>query len=103
MNKRNRYPYYSNADFQLLELEYSDNNISMLIFLPNDNDLNFLIENLDASKLKESIDSLKVRPGNISIPMFKIKSSYSLLLEDTSIFIQSSILLPIISSLIDSP
>ena len=78
MNKRNRYPYYSNADFQLLELEYSDNNISMLIFLPNDNDLNFLVENLDASKLKESIDSLKVSPGTVSIPMFKIESSYSL-------------------------
>ena len=78
MNKRNRYPYYSNADFQLLELEYSDNNISMLIFLPNDNDLNFLVENFDSSKLKESIDSLKVSPGTVSIPMFKIESSYSL-------------------------
>ena len=77
MNKKNRYPYYSNADFQLLELQYIDNNISMLIFIPN-NDLNLLINNLNDSKLKESIDSLKVSPGYVSMPMFKIKSSYSL-------------------------
>jgi len=78
MNKRNRYPYYSNADFQLLELQYVDNNISMLIFLPNDNDLNLLIDDIDASKLKESIDSLKIRPGHVSIPIFKNETSYSL-------------------------
>ena len=78
MNKKNRYPYYSNADFQLLELEYIDNNISMFIFLPNDDNLNLIIDNLNDSKLKESIDSLKVSPGHVSIPMFKTEASYSL-------------------------
>ena len=78
MNKENRYPYYSNADFQLLDLQYDDNNISMFIFLPHDNNLNFLIENFNASKLKEGIDSLKVKPGYVSIPMFKSETSYSL-------------------------
>jgi len=78
MNKENRYPYYSNADFQLLDLQYDDNNISMFIFLPHDNNLNFLIENFNASKLKEGIDSLKVKPGYVSMPMFKSETSYSL-------------------------
>ena len=78
MNKSNRYPYYFNADFQLLDLQYANNNISMFIFLPHDNNLNSLIENFNALKLKEAIDSLKVKPGYVSIPMFKSESSYSL-------------------------
>lgn len=77
MNKKNRYPYYSNKDFQLLELQYANSNLSMFIFLPSNN-LNSLINIFNSSKLKASIDSLKTRPGNVSIPIFKNNTSYSL-------------------------
>ena len=79
MNKKNRYPYYSNKDFQLLELQYANTNISMLIFLPKANDnLTPLINNLNYPILKIAIDSLKIKPGDISIPKFTLEGSYSL-------------------------
>ena len=79
MNKKNRYPYYSSKNFQLLELKYANTNISMFIFLPKiNNDLTSVINNLSYSNLKIAIDSLKIRPGDISIPKFNLESSYSL-------------------------
>ncbi len=79
MNKKNRYPYYYNEEFQLLELQYVDTDISMFIFLPNNNqNLNSFINDFNVSTFRSSIDSLKIKPGNIFIPMFKNESSYSL-------------------------
>tara|TARA_B100000029_G_C17582706_1_gene960153 strand:- start:944 stop:2146 length:1203 start_codon:yes stop_codon:yes gene_type:complete len=79
MNKKNRYPYYSNEEFQLLELQYANSNVSMFLFLPQDNnELDAMINNFNFSQLEHNLDSLKITPGNISIPKFKSEKSYSM-------------------------
>ena len=51
----------------------------MFIFLPKDNyNLNSIINNFNFKNLKSNIDSLSIKPGDIFIPIFKTKASYSL-------------------------
>ena len=93
MNKEGLYAYYDNEKFQLLELGHIEkgpnpnvidynqlpDQISTLFFLPKDGvDLDSLINDLDALVIEDSIDSLKLSKGNISIPKFKLESSTSL-------------------------
>ena len=79
MNKQSRYPYYDNENFQLLELQYVNSDISMLFFLPKDDvGLDSLINYLDVLEFQKSLDSLKLSKGNVSIPKFKLESSTSL-------------------------
>jgi serpin B len=51
LNTENSFNYTETDDVQMLELPYSGDDISMLIFLPKNNDISNLIVNIDDSKL----------------------------------------------------
>lgn len=79
MNKKNKFAHYKNSIFHLLELPYKTNDVSMLVFLPEDNlDIDLFLDNFNDSFINTSLDSLEYDLGNISIPKFKLNYSVSL-------------------------
>jgi len=83
MMKRNgkfNYTEIEGLDSQLLELPYSGDDISLYIVLPNEKQgLNRLKSNLkDFSVIENSIRNMKENEVHVTIPKFKIESSYEL-------------------------
>ena len=78
MSKKNKYAYYKNDNFELLNLPYK-NNISMYIYLPNRSiPLAKFIDEFTYDKFLSSIDSLKYDLGQIFIPKFNLSFSATL-------------------------
>ncbi|MBN2127363.1 MAG: serpin family protein [Candidatus Diapherotrites archaeon] len=67
--------YMENDSMQMLELEYNEDKLSMLILLPKNN-LNELEEQLNNEKLSELKNSMRKEKVNISLPKFKLETKY---------------------------
>lgn len=75
VNTQDSFNYTENNNFQILELPYNGNEISMMIFLPKeDSDLSELINSMNKDGYSELIDSMTSREVDIYLPKFKIKT-----------------------------
>lgn len=70
--------YYSNNDCRIVELPYSNDNLSMFILLPNSNDVAMIEESLNY--YLNNIDLFEYQKQNmsVSIPKFNLNSKYDL-------------------------
>ena len=71
-----RFNYAENNKLQILEMPYSGKELSMLILLPKDDDLEALESLLSAKKLSEWKKDLKNKRVKIFIPKFKFETKY---------------------------
>lgn len=71
--------YMANADFQLAELPYKDNEVSMVLILPKKNDGLPQVENkLSVSSLKEALALVDAANLQVAMPRFKMTETFSL-------------------------
>ena len=70
--------YTETADLQILELPYTGDEISMMILLPKNKDLDDIIDTLDNNEFAEWRDSLAETEVNIYLPKFEMETSYGL-------------------------
>lgn len=75
-DEKAEFNYAENDKLQILEMPYSDEELSMLIFLPKDDDLERLENLLSAKKLSEWKKDLKKQRVKIFIPKFKFETKY---------------------------
>ncbi|MFH1584157.1 MAG: serpin family protein [Actinomycetota bacterium] len=68
--------YAETEELQILELLYEGEDLSMLIILPKENDLNSLEDSFSLEKLSELRNSLGVQKVDIYIPKFKFETKY---------------------------
>jgi serine protease inhibitor len=79
MEQRGLYRYFSNADFQALDLPYGDGDFSMTIFLPNhETGVDSLIAQFDPGNYKHWIDSLTLLKDSLDIYIPKFTLEYEL-------------------------
>lgn len=64
--------YYKGANFQALSLPYGNENVSMYVFLP-DNDLEDFYKQLYENNLTEWFKSFSKKNGTIKLPKFKLE------------------------------
>lgn len=76
------FPYYANADFQAVDLAYSDSLFSMTIILPHQGtDIDSIIEGLNKNEWEELIDQFHhMRFDSFRMPKFKLE--YKIKLND---------------------
>jgi len=81
MNQKNKFSYYSNNDFQSVDLPYGNKDYSMTIFLPKpENNINDLINEMNDDNYKQWLLNFNTDSVNLFMPKYKIE--YGLLLND---------------------
>ncbi len=71
--------YPGTGGYQVAELPYNGDDISMMIFLPSDVDgLDTLLRTLTVTQLDTCARSLEQRKFHVSLPKFKLESTYDL-------------------------
>ena len=75
------YYFMENRKLQILELPYLDNELSMLILLPKNDDLNYLENNLNSKNLRKWKNDLRSGRVKVFLPKFKFEAKY-LMAED---------------------
>ncbi len=79
MNQTGQFNYMETESFQGLELPYVDDELSMIILLPNKFDgLDKFEKTLTAENLSKWMDELNNREVRVSIPKFKMTSQFAL-------------------------
>jgi serpin B len=78
MYLKDRFNYTRTKDFQILELPYEDSELSMLILLPNENNLNLIEESINSQNLSAWQKNLTETKIEIYIPKFKFETRYFL-------------------------
>jgi serpin B len=79
MNNLGNFHYYEDEKYQVVELPYKGNKVSMMIFLPNGkNKLTRIDEDFKYSYYAGITDSLKIAKVRITIPKFKTTESFNL-------------------------
>ena len=77
-DRKSIFNYTQNEDLQILEMPYAGEDLSMLILLPLDDDIEALENSFTIEKLTEWKKSLRKRRVKIYIPKFKFKTKYFL-------------------------
>ena len=77
-SQKSTFNYTQNKDLQILEMPYAGEDLSMLILLPLDDDIEVLENSFTIEKLTEWKKSLRRRKVNIYIPKFKFETKYFL-------------------------
>ena len=77
-SQKSTFNYTQNKDLQILEMPYAGEDLSMLILLPLDDDIEVLENSFTIEKLTEWKKSLRKRKVKIYIPKFKFKTKYFL-------------------------
>jgi len=77
-DRKSIFNYTQNEDLQILEMPYAGEDLSMLILLPLDDDIETLENSFTIEKLTEWKKSLRKRRVKIYIPKFKFKTKYFL-------------------------
>lgn len=72
------YGYYEAEDFQAVELGYEGGLLSMVILLPDEEMFADFEDSLDAARLQSILDQLSMQRLDLSMPKFKIDSSFGL-------------------------
>ena len=75
-SQKSTFNYTQNKDLQILEMPYAGEDLSMLILLPLDDDIETLENSFTIEKLTEWKKSLRKRRVNIYIPKFKFETKY---------------------------
>jgi serpin B len=75
-SQKSTFNYTQNKDLQILEMSYAGEDLSMLILLPLDDDIETLENSFTIEKLTEWKKSLRKRKVNIYIPKFKFETKY---------------------------
>ncbi|MHC4158731.1 MAG: serpin family protein [Planctomycetota bacterium] len=79
MNRTGQFSYMETEDFQGLELPYVDDELSMIILLPKENDgLAELEKRLTQENLSDWLEKLYKREVIVSVPKFKMTSQFEL-------------------------
>jgi len=79
MNQTEDFKYAETEALQVLELPYVKNELSMIVLLPKVKDgLPDVEKSLMIGKLSDTLDSLRKRKVDVSLPKFKITSKFSL-------------------------
>ncbi len=73
-----KYGYYEDDSVQILELGYKGDRLSMLVILPEDEDLASLEETISLEKVSEWREGIVERDLNIYLPKFKLDTKYDL-------------------------
>jgi len=68
--------YAENNQLQILEMPYSGEELSMLVLLPKDDDIESLENSITTEKLSEWKNNLEEQRVNIVIPRFKFETKY---------------------------
>jgi serpin B len=76
-----KFDYAENDEIQILEMPYEGEDVSMLIILPKEDNLENVEGSIDAEKLAEWESMLRRERVNVFIPKFKLETKY--LLSDT--------------------
>jgi len=71
-----KFNYAENSQLQILEMPYSGEEISMLILLPKDDDLQRLENSLSFENLSEWKEDLKEERVKVYVPKFKFETKY---------------------------
>lgn len=90
MNIRKYFNYASTDDQQILQMPYVGDNLSMLVMLPKNNDLQSLEKKLSVTNLNEWKTKLTRKEVQVSLPKFTFNTKYSLNDNLTSMGIPSS-------------
>ena len=75
-SQKSTFNYTQNKDLQILEMPYAGEDLSMLILLPLDDDIEALENSFTIEKLTEWKKSLRKRRVKIYIPKFKFETKY---------------------------
>jgi serpin B len=79
MNRAFFVNHLANDDFQLAQLSYKDNELSMVIVLPNKKDgLAEVEKKLSAKTLQQALAQAKLTRVHVSLPKFKMTEEFSL-------------------------
>jgi serpin B len=80
MHRSGAFRYFSNGTFQMLEIPYKSNELSMIVLLPNDPaGLPALEQGLTADYVENWLEQLKTEPRVIlSLPKFKLTEEFQL-------------------------
>lgn len=71
-------PYFENNEIQAVELPYKGEELSMVLVLPRDGDIDPFIEGLDSEKIDYINEGLSPSEGSVAIPKFKLETKYEL-------------------------
>jgi len=71
-----KFNYYHHKKFQLVELPYKGEELSMLILLPNDKDTKWLEKHLNLKDLNEWRAGMRPEEVHVSLPQFKLNCRY---------------------------
>ena len=75
VNTEEEFNYFENENIEILEMPYSGDDISMMIFLPKgDKDLTEIVRSLDHENYNELINSMSKTKLDIYLPRFKIET-----------------------------
>lgn len=78
MFQEHSFKYAEGADYQAVELPYDGNQLSMLVILPGADRFTSFEAALNSQKIDNIISSLQSSPVNLTMPKFKIESSFGL-------------------------
>lgn len=76
MHTNNNFNYGETNRLQILEMNYLGNDLSMLIILPKENNLDNLESTFNMEKLNEWKDNMKSEEVRITFPKFKFETKY---------------------------
>ena len=71
-----KFGYTENDEFQILEMPYSGEELSMLVLLPKNNDMESLENSITSKNLLKWKKNIKNQRVNIYIPKFKFETKY---------------------------
>nr|AGC25445.1 SRPN-1 [Strongyloides stercoralis] len=79
MFKKDKFSYYEDDKYQILQLEYEGKEQRMVILLPKErNTLKEKLSTFDGQKLFDLIDSTDLLPVKVYLPKFKVESTHQL-------------------------
>ena len=79
MHRTDRYGYYSNPTFRMLEMPYVGEDVTMVLLLPKEIDgLPVLEKSLNGDSLRNWFDRMRTVEVKVAIPKFKMSSEFQL-------------------------
>ncbi len=78
MRIKEKFPYYSDGNIKVIELPYSGDEISMVVFLPEKGQIKRFESELTYEKFEYFLKNLKTTRVKVSMPKFKIDKKYYL-------------------------
>lgn len=78
MRQTESFGYIKSEDYEAVELFYEGRQLSMVILLPDEEQFADFEQSLDAAQLQSTLDQLAVQRLDLSMPKFKIDSSFGL-------------------------